>query len=590
MTGSKALTSTALTDRKLEKLKKISVINIDNIDKMKVQEVVSGDVVQTSEFKAGRGGSSSGVYDVVQGKAGVNGFNVIAHSTLDVSFVLREGVYSFSDKFGVNSGGVDVSGEIKIWIDHCAKNAKIAFLAPRLHRIDSSVDMPSGLQVTGFVGNSVLDGGRCTRVADARYMFGARDGVLALNNKENIKVERVSIIYPSSKAYTAQNLCGAIRVYGGKNIEVSSCRIAASDGASDINLSSIGVDCGHDENGNRTRSLDVRIHSNDFKCHSGAVVVKGRDETGQVNKTRTAAVKITNNNLTCTQPASAPALNTTGIIKIDLHAKDCVVSENTCYGNGVVKSFIHFEEGVENLAIASNVVNDCDTAGIKGFDGQGRRYFKNVSIIGNTLNRCGILLNHAGVPNPKTSGVVISSNVINEWSAGNDGAVAPIAIQYMEASEGVVVSSNVIKNSAVGGVYARAAGVNISNNTILGTLSGDVITVKNGNNAIISGNTVVGGGRSLVLDNSINCSVSSNNFQSSVANGTAMVSHQGTNKGGNVYTGNVFDSADTFVLRSSGSDQSKSVMTGNNFINGAPFRHSSDISAANNIVSGVYSA
>lgn len=101
---------------------KPSPIEFDTLDDAKAAGyILEGDVVMTKEFSSGNGGG--GTYDVISGTGTANGYDIIAHDTLSLSFVLRKTKRLDVKKLGVIGDGVtDNSDGIQRAIDFIGGN------------------------------------------------------------------------------------------------------------------------------------------------------------------------------------------------------------------------------------------------------------------------------------------------------------------------------------------------------------------------------------------------------------------------------------------------------------------------------------
>ncbi len=515
-----------------------------------------------------------------------NTFNIVACTGVtNLSLVLIEGVYSFSDRYGVIRGDdVDSSISLKLWFDHCSTNNRKAFLAPLNHEVHIGIDCPSNLHLTGFPQLSHLDGTKCTRFENSGYLFGACDGVLCWNFKSNCSVSKIKITYPSAVAVPDQLLCGAMRIEGCSDFDVERNLFQTSVEDSDINLSCIGIDNGLNDTGERVKTTNLRIKNNTANVHSGFVVCKGRAPQGQPNDTRTNKVYINFNTVNVTQTTGG--LSTTGIIKVDIWSKDVNVIGNICDGNNIAIGFIQAEENLDNILISANIINNCNSAGIVLFDGQAFGFVKNINVVGNILSEAGIFVNHSGTPNPLTENINLSNNVINGWSIGAGSAVAAISVQFLQASESIKISGNVVSDSARA-FFLRAPDAIISNNEALRSL-GDSFELQDAADSTLVGNVSKGGsGTCLVLVRSPNCSINGGHLDSNGSN--PAISQSGTTAGGCTFNGVTMDTNGTNVIVTSGVTDGVNLLTGCNIKSGTASRIQ-DLAVVNNLVGGQFRA
>ncbi len=515
-----------------------------------------------------------------------NTFNIVACTGVaNLSLVLIEGAYSFSDRYGVTRGDdVDSSISLKLWFDHCSTNNKKAFLAPLNHEVHIGIDCPSNLHLTGFSQLSHLDGTKCTRFENSDYLFGACDGVLCWNFKSNCSISNIKITYPSTVTVTDQLLCGAMRIEGCSDFDVEHNFFQTSVEDSDINLSCIGIDNGLNDEGERVKTTNLRIKNNTANVHSGFVVCKGRDPQGQPNDTRTDKVYINFNTVNMTQTTGG--LSTTGIIKIDIWSKDVNVIGNICDGNNIAIGFIQAEENLNNILISANIINNCNSAGIVLFDGQAFGFVKNINVVGNILSEAGIFVNHSGDPNPLTENINLSNNVINGWSTGAGSAIAAISVQFLQASESMKISGNVVSDSARA-FFLRAPDAIISNNEALRSI-GDSFELQDAADSTLVGNVSKGGsGACLVLVRSPNCSISGGHLDSNGA--SPAISQSGTTAGGCTFNGVTMDTHGANVIVTSGVTDGVNLLTGCNIKSGAASRIQ-DLAVVNNLVAGQFRA
>jgi hypothetical protein len=96
---------------------------------------VAGDVVVTKEFYTGTGGG--GTYGVIAGTGTANGFNIIAHDTLSLSFVLRVGGALLSSQMGcVGDGVTNTTAALKAFYNYAIDNNQHSRIIAGTYLID----------------------------------------------------------------------------------------------------------------------------------------------------------------------------------------------------------------------------------------------------------------------------------------------------------------------------------------------------------------------------------------------------------------------------------------------------------------------
>lgn len=548
------------------------------LDQLSNPKLKVGDTVITNGYTVEGDGGGATYMVVANGTGTADGGSYIDSLDGSVQLELVEGNISFSARYGIAL--TESSSQFQKWLDYCANSGKVASVSPFTYDIDKSLKLPSNLTLTGTPGKAVLDGTRCDQVADETALFTNRDGVLYVGDRENISISDLKIIYPSDTAYAGQGLCGAVRFYGGRNCSVTNCEIEPSVFSSSVNLSAMSADNGLNSSGQRTKASNIRVHNNYIKCHSGAFVVKGRNPSGEPNDTRTSDISFIGNTVESTQTTSN--VNTTGIVKIDLYSRDVSIVGNNCDGKGFTISFIHCEEGVDNVVINGNTVKNCDGTGIKLFDGQGFVAFNNISVTGNVLDNAGILVSHSG--SPDSSNLVVDGNTVMNWSSGSDAGFAALSLQFMQTASNMIVSNNVIIDSE-GGIFCRGV-ANISGNSVR-NISGTGISIQDGGYSIIANNRIEESGLSIKLDNSLRVSISSNVIVKTGTGGSSTITQSGSNLGGCIFSNNIVDTTDTTTLTTSGISDTDNVLIGNNLIQGTRNRPQ-DFEYSGNFIAGTW--
>ena len=265
------------------------------------------------------------------------------------------------------------------------------------------------------------------------------------------------------------------------------------DGANDITLHSFAITCAGESNGisfhgcSRVCVDDVTITFSASSSNTACIGVydDGSGSAGTCSKTR-----ITN----CTLTPSALAILTQGDptgpywiedvllsgnfvdgsvadtgtyegIKIDLHTRFFVITNNVVRGSDRIRVGIHAEEEVYYGIISGNVVDECATSGIRLDNGQTDGNIDSIVIADNVIfdmlgsGKVGVALE--GSASSVFRNIKVSSNIIDTVQTGIREA--------SDDSVNLVISGNIIDEPVDIGIYVRSPNTLIQGNHIRAT-------------------------------------------------------------------------------------------------------------------------
>lgn len=155
----------------------------DTVANAKLGVVISGETVTLKENDVIRiKERRSSLFDVISGTSGSNGFNIIAHATLNLSFVLRINNVLYANEFGVDSTA-DATAALSAFFDVVIESKTLAVLEPVTYNVSGSLlsdATPVEFYLTCYGGKATIN-----------YTGAALGRLMLLTDCQNALVENV---------------------------------------------------------------------------------------------------------------------------------------------------------------------------------------------------------------------------------------------------------------------------------------------------------------------------------------------------------------------------------------------------------------
>jgi len=438
---------------------------------------------------------ANGLFNVIVGTGTANGANIVAHDTLNLSFVLDLDGWMNIKAFGVSGTGTDTTAKI---------NA--AFAAwPFLYKtagndiISANINVPSNMN---FIGSG----------DDALFTYGANiNGGFLIDGKSNINLRAFRIEGVRGTFTDANNnaIFSPANGTGSTNIEINDVTINSPAGSGILFLAQTG-----------SHSTDIRIKN----CHTfdtGTVGIQCQDFVDTTNISfnsvksfgmliadrpgiTTGRFATDHRVIGNTVEGSLSALGTS-VHGISIDNTD----DFTCIGN-TVKTTIGFGielGGAKNGTCIGNTMTGCVRAGIE-VGGTATNECEDLTISGNTCkggSAQGILIQKA--TGALTKDVAVTGNTVRN-NAG-------VGIELNDTCEDINVIGNVVRDNGLSGIQAFLSdgviitGNRVKDNNTLNNAAHAGIRIINAvgeTDYIIDQNRVTGSG---ILDYNINNPISS---------------------------------------------------------------------------------
>lgn len=394
-------------------------------------------------------------------------------SLTKVTYSMIDGSASNVQDFGATGNGVtDDAASIQSALD---SGAKSVFIPPGEYRVNTTLEIPSDVEVYGVGGSSII-------------ALGADTNIIKIDGTSNVYLHDFAVDGKSATYTDANNNAVFIdwRVTAGENVKLENLHIHSTGGAGIIGLAAVGtpstdvqiLNCKVEDTG--THGIILQDYISDVLIRGNTVKSSGlnfADRPG-ITASRYGNNVIVSDNV-CVGSASALGTSVHGI-SID-------GTENaTCAGNIVYdwKGYGIEVGGVTNGAFQGNSVSNCDRAAI-AMSGSVSSTIKNINIAvtGNTLNSNNAQGIYAFMTGGNSSylheNITVSGNVIN-GTVSNAG----IDLNFIDR---ITVANNSVYDAFLSGVLIdNCKEINITGNT---AVNNNCVAIKDVTSITLSGTT-----------------------------------------------------------------------------------------------------
>lgn len=151
-----------------------------------------------------------------------------------------------------------------------------------------------------------------------------------------------------------------------------------------------------------------------------------------------------------------------GSLKVDTSSENVSIIGNVVRGANNIEDAIFISEGFRGVTVQGNIVSDVTGAGITIDQGQTDRDSDQITVVGNSVDSCGLNGITVGFSNASLADIVVSDNVCT--NVGGSFGIGVDGGSNGENISGCVVSSNVLTDYGTAGIQIRADGALVTGN------------------------------------------------------------------------------------------------------------------------------